>query len=76
MMIHDALNKAGVYNSTWGRPLLFPGVTDDEIFRFDDAVSNCPVSKECSDGIVLLPTDKRPEQVSEIISIVKGALIG
>ena len=74
MKVHDALNRAGIYNSTWGRPLLFPGVTDDEIFRFDKAVSSCPVSKECSDGIALLPTDKEPDQVSEIIRIVKESM--
>jgi dTDP-4-amino-4,6-dideoxygalactose transaminase len=74
MKLHDALNSAGIYNSTWGRPLLFPGVTNDQIFRFDDAVSNCHVSKECSNGIALLPTDKEPEQVSEIISIVRGSV--
>ena len=74
MKIHSALNGSGIYNSTWGRPLLFPGVTDDEIFRFNDAVSSCPVSKECSDGIVLLPTDKDAEQVSEIIKIVRQAV--
>lgn len=74
MKIHDALNKAGIYNSTWGRPLLFPGVADDEIFRFNDAVSGCPVSKKCSDCIVLLPTDKDPQQVSEIIKTVRQAI--
>lgn len=74
MKLHDALNSAGIYNSTWGRPLLFPGVTNDQIFRFNDAVSKCPVSKECSNGIALLPTDKEPEQVSEIISIVRGSV--
>jgi hypothetical protein len=71
MKLHDALNQAGIYNSTWGRPLLFPGVTDDEVFRFDEAVSRCPVSKECSDGIALLPTDKDQDQVSAIIRILK-----
>lgn len=74
MKLHSALNGAGIYNSTWGRPLLFPGVTDDEVFGFDDAVSTCPVCKACSDGIVLLPTNKDPQQVSDIINIIKSSL--
>ena len=71
--ITSALNAAGYYSSGWGRPLLFPGVADTAIFRLDQALCNCPVSKKCSDGIILLPTRVSAEDAVRIIEIVSGA---
>ena len=67
------LMRNGYYSSTWGRPLLFPGVTDKEVFGYDDAVSSCPVARRVSDGIVLLPTRKDisdTEKIAEMTDTV------
>ena len=67
------LNDNGYYSSGWGRPLLFPGVTDKEVFRLDEALRTCPVSKKVSDGIVLLPTRVSADDAARIIAIIKNA---
>ena len=72
--ITSELNAAGYYSSSWGRPLLFPGVTDTDIFRLGEALNNCPVSKKCSDGIILLPTRVSAEDAVRILEIVSGAV--
>ena len=71
--ITDALNAGGYYSSGWGRPLLFPGVTDTSVFRLDEALLSCPVSKKCSDGMILLPTRVSAEDAVRVLEIVSGA---
>lgn len=72
-----ALWKKGHYSSTWGRPLLFPGVTDPEKFRFGDAEEKaCSMAAKCSNGILLLPTNKTAEEVDEVIGIVSELIEG
>ena len=65
----DMLNRSGYYSSTWGRPLLFPGVTDPEVFRYEEAAS-CSVAAAVSDGIVLLPTKQEMPDIEKIAEII------
>lgn len=67
--ISSTLNSNGYYSSTWGRPLLFPGVTDPEVFRYNEAVSSCPEARRISDGIVLLPTRRGIADIDKIIEM-------
>lgn len=69
-----ALSDSGIYSSTWGRPLLFPGVTDPEIFRLEEAEKSCPAACNCSERILLLPTGKDEEAVRDICSTVSVIL--
>lgn len=69
-----ALAEAGFYSSTWGRPLLFPGVTDPEVFRLNQAVRDCPEALKFSEGVVLLPTNRDQDSVKEVISVFRNTL--
>lgn len=67
------LAEEGFYSSTWGRPLIFPGVTDPARFRLNQAYRDCPVSVNCSERILLLPTKQTEENAAKVISIIKEA---
>lgn len=64
--LSSMLNRSGFYSSTWGRPLLFPGVTDREVFRCDEAAASCPEASRISEGIVLLPTRHEMADIERI----------
>lgn len=70
----QAMAENGFYSSTWGRPLLFPGVTDPEVFHLNQAYKDCPVSARIAEGIALLPTRHSEENVSKIIDVFKGVM--
>ncbi|MBQ6389349.1 MAG: DegT/DnrJ/EryC1/StrS family aminotransferase [Mogibacterium sp.] len=72
----QALADAGYYSSTWGRPLLFPGVTDPERYSLEQAVRDCPAASRIAKGILLLPTGQETDAAQQISAIVKTVLDG
>ena len=72
--IVSRLAANGFYSSTWGRPLLFPGVKDGEAFSLNQAYRDCPVAVACSEGIALLPTRHSKEAVMKVVSVFREVM--
>ena len=68
------LSEAGFYSSTWGRPLLFPGVTDPEKFALNQAYRDCPEAVRCAERIALLPTKHSEEEADKIIEVFRSVM--
>ena len=66
------LAENGYYSSTWGRPLLFPGVTEAAGYNLNQAVKDCPAALRCSEGIVLLPTLLSAEDARKVTGIFRS----
>lgn len=69
-----ALNAKGFYSSRWGRPLLFPGVTKHAMFCAEGADASCPGAVHVSQNLVLLPTNRKPAEVEQILGIFKDIM--
>lgn len=68
------LAENGFYSSTWGRPLLFPGVTDPVKYNLNQAYKDCPIASYCADGIALLPTRHAEENADKIIEVFNAVM--
>lgn len=67
------LNRNGYYSSGWGRPLLYPGISNPEVFRLAQAVASCPAAADLSDRIVLLPTNRDIADIEKVTGLIEAS---
>lgn len=64
-----ALRGVGVYAEPWGRPLLYPGVSDAARFGLDPGtLANLDVTRRVSEQIVALPTELGDTQIEALVA--------
>ena len=69
----DAIAHLGLYAVPWYRPLLYPGVSNPEVYGFDSSLEGLPHTAELTRGAVALPVDISPEQVSQVAAVLRQA---
>ncbi len=70
----DALQAAGYFPDTWGRPELSPGVKDVLPYHIPAERSHLKVTTQLSEGILGLPADIGFERAQDVASIVLATL--
>ncbi len=70
----NALQAAGYFPDTWGRPELSPGVKDPLPYRIPTERSHLKVTTRLSEGILGLPADIGFERTHDVASIILATL--
>ena len=74
----DAISRiaaAGLYAVPWYRPLLYPGVSDPDVYGFDGSLGGLPNTAALTRGAVALPCDLSPARVHDVAKALRGAVV-
>lgn len=67
--LFDKLRAHGHYSGKWYRPIPFPGIQDQSLYKYD--ASSCPTAEDISARILNLPTNITPTEAKEILDVLR-----